>query len=271
MEGELHTTSDVTAHALAVAAESFAATLDRLSPFAIDASLRSEIVTESTTVLDAFARAADPVGVREAMALVGLLGRRAAELGSSAVELAAISEALLDAVGESLSSRDRQSLRGLLIEGYTRGLLEHDREQELDARIRATRPFVLAPRCVALVLQGRGDPDWIAGATEGLGPLLLGADARAVVVVVHLDGDIADGAIAELASMVDVAGVVGARVIFVGASSAAAPLRSRLGERASIVTDDVAAAVSEAISLANASPAEAVRARVAGLLKRLGV
>jgi len=102
-------------------------------------------LTEAATGPEAFDRAADPVGVREALALAGLLGRRSAELGASAVELAAVVEALLAVVGDALSVGDRQGLRGLVLEGYTRALLERDREMQLDARIRVTRPFGPAP------------------------------------------------------------------------------------------------------------------------------
>lgn len=276
MEGELYTSPELAERpaadrALTLRAEAFVESLDRLAPFPIDPPRRSELITEAATVLDAFGRAADPVGVREALALAGLLGRRSAELGASAVELAAVVEALLAVVGDTLSSTDRQGLRGLVLEGYTRALLERDREMQLDARVRVTRPFVIAPRTVMHVLQGSADGDWIAGASESLGPLLLHADARSIVVVAQLDGDVSGACLAELSALVDVANVVGARVVFACNAALAEALRARVGERASLVVDDTTAAVAEALSHAATSPTDAVRARVAGLLKRLGV
>jgi hypothetical protein len=142
---------------------------------------------------------------------------------------------------------------------------------QLDARVRVTRPFVVAPRTVMHVLQGSADGDWIAGASEALGPLLLHADARSIVVVAQLDGDVSGACLAELSALVDVANVVGARVVFACNAALAEALRARVGERASLVVDDTTAAVAEALSNAATSPTDAVRARVAGLLKRLGV
>lgn len=264
MEGEPHT-SDVAAEP----ASMFAAALDRLA--SLTPALRREISVETATVLDAFRRANDPVGLREAMALSGLLGRRTAELGATAVELAAVVEALVHVVGGPLTGAERQAIRGLVIEGYTRGHIEKDHERALAARIGATRPFVVAPRCVALVLQGTADSDWIAGASEALGRLLLPADARAVLVVLHLDGDLTDAVLAEISALVDVACIVGARAILALDEANAASVRARVGDRASVLVDDVAVAFSEALSVAASSPTDAMRARVAGLLKRFGV
>ncbi len=267
MEGELPTSSP---HADR-AALAFVRALDVALPPGSGDTLRLELATECAPVLDAFSRASDPVGVREAMALAGLLARRTADLGASGIVLSAVVEALLAVVGEDVGPDDARALRGLMIEGYAAARLEHDRDRERDERVRVTRPFVIAPRCVALVLQGSGDPDWITGAAEGLGPLLLHSDARAVIVLVHLSDDASDACLGELSSIVDVAGVVGARVIFGAVGGVGPLLRSRVGDRAIVITDDAATAFGDAIAIASTSPTEAMRARVAGLLKRLGV
>jgi hypothetical protein len=98
----------------------------------------------------------------------------------------------------------------------------------------------------------------------------LRADARALVVVAQLDGETSDACLAELCALVDLADVVGARVIIVASEGIVQALRERIQEQAILVTDDVATAVAEALSLASSST-DSVRARVAGLLKRLGV
>jgi ApbE superfamily uncharacterized protein (UPF0280 family) len=89
--------------------------------------------------------------------------------------------------------------------------------------------------------------------------------------VTQLDGEVSGACLAELSALVDVASVVGARVVFACSAALADALRTRVADRASLVIDDPAAAVAEALSHAAASPTDAVRARVAGLLKRLGV
>jgi hypothetical protein len=192
-----------------------------LAPFTLESKLQGELVAEAATVLDAFGRATDPVGVREGLALAALLGRRSAEVGASAVEVAAMLEALLEVLVECLSPADRQGLRGLVIDGYTRAHLEREREAQLRARVRATRPFLLAPRVVMHVLQGSADGDWVGAACESLGPALLRADARALVVVAQLDGETSDACLAELCALVDLADVVGARVIIVASEGIA--------------------------------------------------
>lgn len=249
----------------------FARALDRSAPRLGDAHLRAELIAESATVLDAFKRAVDPVGTREALALAGLLGRRSAELGASPVELVAVVEAMIAALaedGSTLSPEDRHALRGLMFEGHVRASLERAREHALDSRIRSSRPFVLAPRCVALVLQGAPDAEWIVGAVEGLGPTLLGADARAVLVIARFDGEPSDGSIAELATIATVAAVVGARVVWSVPRGVARALAARIGDAADILEDEPAIALAAALATSDGGP---VRARVAGLLRRLGV
>lgn len=274
MEGELATSPErgetACADPPAGRVATFSRALRRLAPFTLESKLQGELVAEAATVLDAFGRATDPVGVREGLALAALLGRRSAEVGASAVEVAAMLEALLEVLVECLSPADRQGLRGLVIDGYTRAHIEREREAQVQARVRATRPLLLAPRVVMHVLQGSADGDWVGAACESLGPALLRADARALVVVAQLDGETSDACLAELCALVDLADVVGARVIIVASEGIVQALRERIQEQAILVTDDVAKAVAEALSLASSST-DSVRARVAGLLKRLGV
>jgi hypothetical protein len=187
------------------------------------------------------------------------------------MELAAVVEALaeaLGALGARLTDQRRCALRGIMIESFTRAIEDRAKAEELRARIACTRPFLLAPRCVALVLQGAPVPEWISAAVEGLGPAMLASDAAAVVVLARFDEVPGAGAIAELSACVEVAAVVGARVFFSVQEGTAEPLRARLGERAVVLVEDPSTAVERGISAADGS---AVRARVAGLLRRLGV
>ncbi len=271
MEGEPGSLAVGVERARSAGSSTFARALERHAPRLGDARLRAELTSESATVLDAFGGAGDPVGTREAMAMAGLLGRRSAELGASPVELIAVIEAMLDALAEAgtdLSATDRHALRGLMFEGYSRASLERDRERELASRIRSSRPFLLAPRCIALVLQGAPDADWIAGAVEGLGPTLLGADARSVLVLARFDGEPSDSAIAELATIAAVTAVVGARVVWSVPAGVGARLASRIGDSVDVLEEEPAAALAMVLSTNDGGP---VRARVAGLLRRLGV
>ncbi len=253
------------------AVAAFARSLTRHAPFRLEVTLHREICAEAETVLDAFARAVDEVGLRESMSLAGLLARRMAELGGSGVEIGAVIEALVDAievVRGRLQDDAQRSLRGIMIEGYTRAAVERERERELRSRITCTRPFVLSRRCVALVLQGSPAPEWIGGTIDGLGPTLMSADASAVVVLARFDEEPSSGAVAELSSVVPMAAVVGARVFYSVPASTVAPLRARVGDGAVILAEDPTEAIARALASAEDSP---VRARVAGLLRRFGV
>lgn len=271
MEGELRSVESDLSRAEDVAAERFARALAAHAPNHLDETLERELRAEAATVLDSFTRAADDVGLRESFALSGLLARRAAELGASGMEVAAVMEALEQALGASgprLTDDHRCALRGIMIESFTRALEDRVKAEELRARIACTRPFVLAPRCAALVLQGAPVAEWIGAAVEGLGPVLLASDAGAVVVLSRFDEVPSAGAIAELAACVEVASVVGARVFFSVQEGTAEPLRARLGERAVVLVEDPSGAIERGMSAADGS---VVRARVAGLLRRLGV
>jgi hypothetical protein len=262
---------EVAARSQCVAMSAFDAALSRRAPFRLDEAVRAEVNAEASTVLHAFETARDDVGIRESLALAALLARRAAELGLTGLELGAVTEALLEAMDagrEPLEEPHRTALRGMMIEGFGRALEERARERELGSRIACTRPIALARRCLALVLQGHPAAEWIAAAVESLGPALLAHDAAAVVVVGRFDDDLSSGAVAELAACVDTAGVVGARVFYSLPERAARALRARVGERAVVLEDDAATAVERALVAGEQSP---VRARVAGLLRRLGV
>jgi hypothetical protein len=134
MEGELPTSSVSTDRALAASVEAFSRALDAELPppregvrgdeVCGDEALRSELATECATVLDAFSRAVDPISVREAMALAGLLARRTAELGASGILLSAVVEALLSVIGPELAASEARALRGLMIEGYAAARLD---------------------------------------------------------------------------------------------------------------------------------------------------
>ncbi len=250
--------------------EVFERTLDATLPLALDERRRAELLVEAKVVLGAFGSLDDSAGIREALAMATLLGRRAAELELVSLELSALVDALSVAVRASLSEADARGLRGLMTEGYVEARLERERLRAERALVRATRPFLIGHRAIALVLQGAVDAEWLGRVVETVGPALLHADARAMLVVVHLEGELDDRSAAELATLVDAADVVGARVTFEASLEASRALEARLAGRARVFVDDVAGAL-ERVWIDAGGASERMRARVADLLKRFGV
>jgi hypothetical protein len=224
-------------------------------------AVRAEIRIEAGTVLAAFQEATDDVGVREALALAGLLGRRAAELGCSGSELDAVAEALLTAIAPSEVS----GLRGIMIEGYARSLIDREVARSLAARVATTRPFVVEPRVLALVLQGEPQPEWIAACALHIGPMLMRHDVRALIVIGRFGDAPTPAAVAELAAIADLGGVVGARVLFDVEAPWAEALTERAAGRAIVTTTSTLTAFE--LALGESAP---VRARVSKLLRYLG-
>lgn len=246
-----------------VAKRAFGEALARLAPFVMEGALRDHLSTEAQPVLDAFSTASDDVGLREALSLAALLARRAADLGCTGSELNALTEAMVEALGDVA---DVFSLRGAMLEGYARALVDDGRRSVVKALAATTRPFIFAPRCVALVLQGAADADWIAQMGDALGPILLAADARSVVVIARFSEEPSDAAIAELAALVDIAAVVGASVFFSMDRSTVDPVRMKLMGAAEVFADDPSSALERALVTAK----DPVRVRVADFLRRLG-
>ena len=238
----------------------FDESLTRQGAFIARASIRAEILIETATVLDAFAQADDDVGDREALALAGLLGRRAAELGCTGSELEAVAESLNVAIAPKVA----KGIRGIMIEGYARSLVDREVARSLAARVATTRPFLVEPRVLALVLQGEPTPEWLLACGQHVGPMLMRHDVRALVVVARFGVEPTAASVAELASIADLGSVVGARTIFDVEASWAEPLEQRAG-RCVITTSTL-----NAFELASAESAP-MRARVTKMLRILGI
>ena len=239
----------------------FDESLTQLGAFIARASTRAEILIEAGTVLDAFAQADDEVGDREALALSGLLGRRAAELGCTGSELEAVAESLTVAIAPKVP----KGIRGIMIEGYARSLVDREVARSLAARIATTRPFLVEPRVLALVLQGEPQPEWLLACAQHVGPMLMRHDVRALVVVARFGVEPTPASIAELASIADLGSIVGARTVFDVDTAWAEPLTARTGGRCIITTSTL-----NAFDLA-VSESAPMRARMTKMLRVLGV
>ena len=235
--------------------------MSELGAFVARASIRAEILIEAATVLDAFARADDDVGDREALALAGLLGRRAAELGCTGSELEAVAASLAVAIAPKVAN----GIRGIMIEGYARSLVDREVARSLAARIATTRPFLVEPKVLALVLQGEPQPEWLLACAQPVGPMLMRHDVRALVVVARFGVEPTAASIAELAAIADLGAVVGARTIFDVDASWAEPLLERTAGRCVVTTSTL-----NAFEMASVESAP-VRARVTKMLRVLGV
>lgn len=247
---------------LSTAERRFDAALTELRAFVARESVRAEIRIEAATVLAAFEEAEDDVGEREALALAGLLGRRAAELGCSGSELDAVAEAMVSAV----APKTPRGIRGILIEGYARSLIDKEVSRSLAARISTTRPFLVEPRVLALVLQGEPQGEWIAASAQHVGPMLMRHDVRALVVVGRFDAEPTPGVVAELSAIADLAAVVGARALFDLESEWAAALTERAANKCVVTTSSTLHAFE--LAIAESAP---VRAKMSKWLRYLGV
>lgn len=241
--------------------QAFDASLSEQGAFVGRASIRAEIKIEAATVLDAFAQADDDVGAREALALAGLLGRRAAELGCTGSELDAVAESLTVAIAPKVA----KGIRGIMIEGYARSLVDREVARSLAARIATTQPFLVEPKVLALVLQGEPQPEWLLACAQPVGPMLMRHDVRALVVVARFGVEPTAASVAELAAIADLGAVVGARTLFDVDTTWAEPLLERTAGRCVVTSSTL-----NAFELASAESAP-VRARVAKMLRVLGV
>jgi hypothetical protein len=168
----------------------------------------------------------------EGLAMIHLLGRRAAVLGISPFSAAQIVDALGVAFSEELRAfpaRLRELLSATLIEGFVRG-----REEVVADRARATAAgslpsFRFAPGCYALVLAGDLDAEAIEARGNAFAREVFAAEARAAVLEVSkLVGPDRSHA-AALAETVASARVVGVMVLVAGPSSALREMLRDLG------------------------------------------
>jgi hypothetical protein len=200
----------------------------RAAPFREDRKQAEELVLEARPAVEDLLFAADQGAVdlqgfehHEGLAMVTLLGRRAAELAITPTAALALVPALLEgfrAVECPLPEAAGTHLQALCIEGYvaSRG----DRaQQEAGHRAAGAVPVVrIAPGCIALVLAGRHDPERLGEVVERFGRELFETDARACVVdLSRMKEPTADRAV-EVFGAHATARMLGTRCVFAGVS-----------------------------------------------------
>ena len=199
------------------------------TPYATDRDLVAELMIEARPVISAlrFALESDlDFDVRrpehgEGLALVTLLGRRAAALGVSPTAAATLAPALasgLAKVGRSLRKEDEHVLTSLCLEGFCAGREERQQTYASERVADSQACVELVPRLVLLALSGELDAESIAAVIDRFGRTLLKRDAVAAVVEMsRLVGPAPDRA-AEIFTAADTARMLGVRCVFVGAS-----------------------------------------------------
>lgn len=131
----------------------------------------------------------------EGLAMIHLLGRRAAVLGISPFSAAQIVDALVDALVSGMGAgstepprtfpmRLRELLGATLIEGFVRGREEVVAERARKTSAASLPSFRFAPDCYALVLAGDLDAEAIEARGNELAREVFAAQARAVVLEV---------------------------------------------------------------------------------------
>lgn len=252
--------------------------LQRHAPFREDRAAAVELAREAVPVVDAIVGGCDAAGgpmpdalpLREALALVGLLGRRAGEAGLTPTALVALPAALragceavaampVDAAPADAAPRRpatwgaalEEAVRALALEGYVAG-----REERVVARLAARaasalEPLWIAPRCALLALSGEHDADHLRDVVERAGRALLAGDARALVVSLRGLVGASPTAAAEVFALADVAAMLGAVCVFCDVDEtwrrAAAP---RIDLARLRIAGDTRAAVAEALDAA---------------------
>ncbi len=164
-----------------------------------DRALGTELSTEARPAADALRLALtlhtqdDETSLEhhEGLAMIHLLGRRAATLGATPSALTCLVPTLADALRETgearslelvLSEAMRLRLTATCWEGYVRGREERT-EQVLRTRAATAMPTLeLAPGCVALILAGAHEPAVLVERARVFGRTMFAAEAKACVV-----------------------------------------------------------------------------------------
>lgn len=208
----------------------FGARFAERAPFRDDRELVDELVREAQPAAHAllFALtvevAADESSLEhhEGIAMVHLLGRRAALLGASPAAATALVPALLAALeDEALRCPDgfAQLLASTCVEGFVRGREERLRDAMAGAAADAQPTLEVLPACRALVLCGDHEPERLAGRAEAFGRELFASEARvAIVDISALRGPDRHRA-AAVADVREACALLGARFLVAGADA----------------------------------------------------
>ena len=164
------------------------------APFAQDRLLADELMIESRPALSSLRRSfaaanwAPDLGAidhREGLALLSLLGRRAAGLGVTPTAawalLRAVTSAILFEAGDQRADL-RDGLDVVFLEGFMAGRDDRLLDASRVAAAGALATFEPWPRCLLLPLAGDHDADVLREVVEDFGRRLFKADARSCVV-----------------------------------------------------------------------------------------
>jgi hypothetical protein len=222
--------------------------LEQRAPFREDRAQAEELAREAVPVVDALVvglRAAggcgpESVALREALAMVGLLGRRAGELGLTPTAVLALPAALgagvaaarataLDAKGGVASQAVKRDMpdedglvegaladavRAVALEGYVAAREERLLEERAARAASAVDLLWIAPGCALLALCGHHSAEHLHGIVERAARALLVGGGRSLVVSLRGLGEASPTAAAEVFAIADLAAMLGVTTVF---------------------------------------------------------
>jgi hypothetical protein len=152
------------------------------SPFREDRAAVEELMIEARPVIDALSAPGDhPEGrTHEALAMVALLGRRAAGLGLSPTAMHALFSGLVDQM-EPADARMRREVFCLGLEGFVSERGDMGKEMGRALAQRAVPIVELVPSVFAVFLHGHHEAEQISELTEALGKRMLHGGALSVL------------------------------------------------------------------------------------------
>lgn len=174
------------------AAERFGERFRQRAGSVADRALGDSLTLEAAPVVEALLEGLRAAGradgsaleLREALTLTRLLGRRAAELGTSPAGILALAPSIVEAIAPDAPGCEplQSDLAAIALEGYL--ALREERLADDAARRLADAIAVieLAPRCIVVVPSGVQHDDELERVFDELGRRLLARDARACVV-----------------------------------------------------------------------------------------
>jgi hypothetical protein len=201
------------------------------APFAEDRALADELAVEAEPAIEALVFASAEAGItdpssiehHEGLALVTLLGRRAAARGATptaAMALVPALEAGFREAGHELSEALVEALMTLAMEGYCAGREDALKEDVADEAVEAVGIVRVVPRGLALVLAGQHEPEVLGEVVERFGRALLKEDAKACIIDIEKLADPTRERAAEVLGAHATARMLGAVCIFSGVSEA---------------------------------------------------
>lgn len=246
-----------------------------------DAALAEDLATEARPAAHALrdallATEEDPAAFEphrldhhEGMAMIHLLGRRAAIVGASPGAATLLTDRLAEVLGthtgRALPAAFVEALRGACVEGFVRGHEETLRERFESQAAEALIAAPLAPGCWWLSLAGAHAAETIAERSRAFGRELFGAEARAAVLNLRGLSPVDRGMAAAVLEALAAGQTVGAEVHLAGVDDAWAPLLGDLGAPA----DQLHAEPQAALRAALAAAGHEIRPRLGARLRKL--